>query len=100
MNFTILQTHNVRLVEPLASSIITMKDGQVYESRFYSPTAIEDLSETLHSNVDGEDLVNPSPKGQSKSNGKLVVPEEIQEGHISGNSSVFVLISCSPMPEF
>ncbi|KAJ3920632.1 P-loop containing nucleoside triphosphate hydrolase protein [Lentinula edodes] len=82
----IIVTHNVRLVEPLASSIITMKDGQVYESRFYSPAPIEDLHETLHNNVDGKDLVNASPKGESKSNGKLVVPEEIQEGHISGNS--------------
>ncbi|KAF9062353.1 P-loop containing nucleoside triphosphate hydrolase protein [Rhodocollybia butyracea] len=53
----ILVTHNVSLVEPIASCVVSIKDGKISD-----PTATQ------------------------KADGKLVVAEEIQEGHISGSS--------------
>ncbi|KAJ4481119.1 P-loop containing nucleoside triphosphate hydrolase protein [Lentinula aciculospora] len=82
----IIVTHNVRLVEPLASSVITMKDGQVYETRTCSPVLSEDLHESLRQDAVEEHVPNDRFKDERKPDGKLVVPEEIQEGHISGNS--------------
>ncbi|KAJ3743110.1 P-loop containing nucleoside triphosphate hydrolase protein [Lentinula detonsa] len=81
----IIVTHNVRLVEPLASVVISMKDGQVHDFRSSSPVPTKNLHQALRINPDKDD--NPTPKGERKSDGKLVVPEEIKEGHISGNSS-------------
>ncbi|KAJ3727277.1 P-loop containing nucleoside triphosphate hydrolase protein [Lentinula guzmanii] len=83
----IIVTHNVRLVEPLASVVISMKDGQVHDFCSSSPVPTKNLHQALRINPDKDDLANnPTPKGERKSDGKLVVPEEIKEGHISGNS--------------
>ncbi|KAJ3991391.1 hypothetical protein F5050DRAFT_1548971, partial [Lentinula boryana] len=83
----IIVTHNVRLVEPLVSVVISMKDGQVHDFHSSSPVPTKNLHQTLHISPDKDDLTNnPTLKGEQKSDGKLVVPEEIKEGHISGDS--------------
>ncbi|KAJ3715756.1 P-loop containing nucleoside triphosphate hydrolase protein [Lentinula raphanica] len=80
----IIVTHNVRLVEPLASLVVTMKDGQVQDIRHRLPIPNQDLHETLSVN---QELTNESDsKCERERDGKLIIPEEIKEGHISGNS--------------
>ncbi|KIK53737.1 hypothetical protein GYMLUDRAFT_250067 [Collybiopsis luxurians FD-317 M1] len=63
----ILVSHNVKLVEPIASSVTL-------------PEVLSD--DTDEGNEDGGERV----KSESKPDGKLVVAEEIQEGRISGRA--------------
>ncbi|KAJ3759326.1 P-loop containing nucleoside triphosphate hydrolase protein [Lentinula raphanica] len=82
----IIVTHNVRLVEPLATVVVTMKDGQVQDIRHHLPVPTPALHETLRDNY-WQELTNESDsKREREHDGKLIVPEEIEEGHISGNS--------------
>ncbi|KAE9406408.1 P-loop containing nucleoside triphosphate hydrolase protein [Gymnopus androsaceus JB14] len=81
----ILVTHNVELVEPIASFVVSMKEGQISEQRHRTPVSNNTLYKALHDAVVVEESGDLT-KGDSKPDGKLVVAEEIQEGRISGNS--------------
>ncbi|KAE9407351.1 P-loop containing nucleoside triphosphate hydrolase protein [Gymnopus androsaceus JB14] len=74
----LLVTHNVKLVEPIASAVISMKEGQVSECRYCTPVSINKLHEALH-DVNVDDKSSDLAKG-------IPNPTEIQEGRISGSS--------------
>ncbi|KAF5389764.1 hypothetical protein D9757_005974 [Collybiopsis confluens] len=85
----ILVTHNVKLVEPIASSVTIVEDGRIVEHRSCTPVPSSELPEALPRSGDeesGENLGDKMLKDKSTSNGKLVVGEEIQEGRISGSA--------------
>ncbi|KAJ6604251.1 hypothetical protein DFH09DRAFT_1300496 [Mycena vulgaris] len=86
----ILVTHNVAMAKPIASYVVSMDiDGQVHshgpisEALATDEVLAEELSkdqEVLDKKVDEVDAV---PATESKADGKLIVAEEIEEGHVS-----------------
>ncbi|KIK55022.1 hypothetical protein GYMLUDRAFT_264341 [Collybiopsis luxurians FD-317 M1] len=83
----ILVSHNVKLVEPIASSVTVVQDGKISQYCSCTPVPLTKLPEVLsddtdEGNKDGGERVN----SESKPDGKLVIAEEIQEGRISGRA--------------
>lgn len=62
-----------------------MKDGRISECWDCNPVSIDTLHNALQDTVIEDESVELA-KDDSKSDGKLVIAEEIQEGRISGNS--------------
>ncbi|KIK53742.1 hypothetical protein GYMLUDRAFT_178425, partial [Collybiopsis luxurians FD-317 M1] len=83
----ILVSHNVKLVEPIASSVTVVQDGRMSQYRSCTPVPLTKLPEVLSDDTDeGNEDRGEGVKSESKPDGKLVVAEEIQEGRISGRA--------------
>ncbi|KIK58410.1 hypothetical protein GYMLUDRAFT_246115 [Collybiopsis luxurians FD-317 M1] len=83
----ILVTHNVKLAEPIASSVTVVKGGRISEYRSCIPILPNKLSEVFSDNTNEENEGHGVQfKGESKPSGKLVVAEEIQQGRINRNA--------------
>lgn len=95
------QTHNVAMISPIAAFVVSLgTDGHVLSQGAVSDVLSKDHSlalasvqeQVLMEKADGE----IDRKIGVKSDGKLIVAEEIAEGHVSwaARTSLF-LISCS-----
>ncbi|KAJ4466287.1 P-loop containing nucleoside triphosphate hydrolase protein [Lentinula aciculospora] len=94
----ILVTHNTALTLPIASFVVTMKDGQVFKQEVMHhaftttispPPATADLVEVgvdIKASGDGSKLGGPDDQVEGPqdpdSKGKLIVDEEVQVGHV------------------
>ncbi|KAJ7071468.1 hypothetical protein C8F01DRAFT_1317436 [Mycena amicta] len=89
----ILVTHNVAMAKPVASHVVSMdvdgsihSHGSISEALATDEVLAEELrkdQQTLDKKVEEVDVPTPA---ESKSDGKLIVAEEIEEGHVSFDS--------------
>ncbi|KAJ7101009.1 hypothetical protein C8R43DRAFT_1141277 [Mycena crocata] len=87
----IMVTHNVAMAKPIANYIISMGiDGQINNHGPIAEALATDEVLALELEKDGEvldkkmDEVDAPPAGETKpADGKLIVAEEIEEGHVS-----------------
>ncbi|SJK98373.1 uncharacterized protein ARMOST_01638 [Armillaria ostoyae] len=99
----ILVTHNIAMTEPIAQFVVSLKDGRVASQGSLSSALSQDLTlaeearrdaEALHKTdeeVDVDDELIEKPV--KKSDGALIMTEEIQEGHVSWPSLRLYLIA-------
>ena len=89
-----LQSHNVALVQPIADFVVALgNDGRIV-SQGSLERALKEDSELLEELKADEELIENAEDGmdniqvnhQAKQDGKLVVSEEIGEGHVGWNA--------------
>jgi hypothetical protein len=88
---TIYQTHNVAMASPIAEFVVSMgKDGRIHGQGSVTDAIAEDtafatrVSENVKTIEKAEDEIDSMAEGETKQvDGKLVVEEEIEEGHVS-----------------
>ncbi|KAK0238173.1 hypothetical protein EDD85DRAFT_833297 [Armillaria nabsnona] len=90
----ILVTHNIAMAEPIAQFIVSLKEGRVASQGSLSTALSRDRAlakeaqrdeEAMHKadeEIDTEEDTTGATDKDKKSNGKLIMAEEIQEGHI------------------
>ncbi|KAF5384757.1 hypothetical protein D9757_006267 [Collybiopsis confluens] len=96
----ILVTHNVAITRSIAEFVVAMKDGRiesqgtVSEALSNDPVLADEESkdQQIIDKTDEEVDVHP-PAGESKGDGKLIMAEEIQEGHVSWSAVKMYLTS-------
>ncbi|KAK0473305.1 hypothetical protein IW261DRAFT_1342846 [Armillaria novae-zelandiae] len=85
----ILVTHNVAMARPIANFVVSIKNGRVASQGSISDVLVHDTS--LADEIDQvqkamdkveEEIDSQLPPDAKKSDGKLIVAEEIEEGHI------------------
>ena len=96
-HLTIKQTHNIALVGPLADFVVSLgSDGRISSQGSVSDAfatdedfadEVEHEMEALELDEHEEDLDTPA----GEQNGKLVLAEEIVEGHVSRSACAFCL---------
>ncbi|KAJ6501692.1 hypothetical protein C8R47DRAFT_1193380 [Mycena vitilis] len=87
----VLVTHNVAMAKPIADYVVSMgSDGQIHSHGSISEALATDevLAEELNKDQEvldkKEDEVDaPPPAAEKKADGKLIVAEEVEEGHVS-----------------
>ncbi|KAK0478556.1 hypothetical protein IW261DRAFT_1551827 [Armillaria novae-zelandiae] len=86
---TLLITHNVAMARPIANFVVSIKNGRVASQGSISDVLVHDTS--LADEIDQvqkamdkveEEIDSQLPPDAKKSDGKLIVAEEIEEGHI------------------
>ena len=91
--FTFSQTHNVAMVSPIASFVVSLgTDGRIASQGSVSEALLKDneVEKEMEESKDAikkaeqEETTEGNPdEAKPKSDGKLVVAEEIAEGHVS-----------------
>ncbi|KAK0192566.1 hypothetical protein F5146DRAFT_1040501 [Armillaria mellea] len=99
----ILATHNIALVEPIAEFVVSLKNGRVVSQGTLKTLLLKDRTlveearqeeEVLHRS--DEEVVEALDAGLEKKkepDGKLILSEEIRQGHISWSSFKLYLTS-------
>ncbi|KAK0192579.1 hypothetical protein F5146DRAFT_1040547 [Armillaria mellea] len=94
----ILVTHNIAMAEPIAHYIVSLKEGRIASQGSLSTALSRDRAlakevqrdeEAMHKadeEIDADEDTTGGTDEDKKSNGKLIMAEEIQEGHISWES--------------
>ncbi|KAF8213507.1 P-loop containing nucleoside triphosphate hydrolase protein [Mycena galopus ATCC 62051] len=89
----IMVTHNVAMAQPVAAYVVSMGlDGHIHSHGSISEALASDeiLAEELskdHEVLDKKmDEVDAPPAGEKQVHGKLIVAEEVEEGHVSWDS--------------
>ncbi|KAF8213492.1 hypothetical protein K438DRAFT_1956873 [Mycena galopus ATCC 62051] len=89
----IMVTHNVAMAQPVATYVVSMGlDGHIHSHGSISEALATDeiLAEELSKDQEvldkKTDEVDPLPVGEKKPDGKLIVAEEVEEGHVSWDS--------------
>jgi hypothetical protein len=92
-----LQTHNVAMASPLADYVVSLgMDGRV-ASRGSALDAIALSPEVVEDIPDEKKKIEEGPDATAKqSDGKLIVAEEIAEGHVSWDACNCHLLSGYP----
>lgn len=88
------QTHNVVLATPIAEFVVALKDGRIISQGSLSNALEKDkaLSAAVAKEtkeIELEDATDPKtkePAANTKAAGKLVIAEEISEGHVGWNA--------------
>lgn len=99
----ILATHNIALVEPIAEFVVALKNGRVVSQGTLKTLLSRDRTlaeearqeeEALH-RADEEvvEVLDAGREKQKKPDGKLILSEEIRQGHISWSSFKLYLTS-------
>ncbi|KAF9270593.1 P-loop containing nucleoside triphosphate hydrolase protein [Marasmius fiardii PR-910] len=105
----ILVAHNVALARPIAGFVVSLKDGCIMsqgtlEEALENNTALKQEAlkdaERLERNRDEEEVVPKEPLVAQTSTGKLIVEEEIQEGHVGWVAVKAYLSSMGSWPFF
>ncbi|KAK0208414.1 hypothetical protein DFS33DRAFT_1411920 [Desarmillaria ectypa] len=85
----ILVTHNVAVVRPIANFVVSIKNGRVASQGSISDVLVHDAlladeTDQVQETMDKveEEIDSQPPPEENKSDGKLIVAEEIEEGHI------------------
>ncbi|KZP30958.1 P-loop containing nucleoside triphosphate hydrolase protein [Athelia psychrophila] len=84
----ILVTHNIAMVSPIADFVVSLgADGRVLSQGSVSEALAKDETLVLEAEEDRQALEKADaeidPKVEAKTNGKLIVAEDIAEGHVS-----------------
>ncbi|PBK69165.1 hypothetical protein ARMSODRAFT_1019154 [Armillaria solidipes] len=86
----ILATHNVAMARPIANFVVSIKNGRVASQGSISDVLVHDTSladetDQVQKAMDKveEEIDSQLPPDAKKSDGKLIMAEEIEEGHIS-----------------
>ncbi|KAJ7596700.1 hypothetical protein C8J56DRAFT_294246 [Mycena floridula] len=88
----ILVTHNVPLVRSMATFVVNIRDGKVHSKGSVSEiiakdkdiaVAIQEEQAAIDKADEEVDTIAPVVDAGTKADGKLVVKEEIEEGHVS-----------------
>ncbi|KIY70079.1 P-loop containing nucleoside triphosphate hydrolase protein [Cylindrobasidium torrendii FP15055 ss-10] len=93
----ILVTHNIALTQPIASNIVSVKDGRIVATgapalvRLPTEVKLELKQDEEHIKMAdaAEEVDGPQPEGEpvkkdsNEKSGQLIMAEEIEEGHIS-----------------
>ncbi|KAF7306575.1 ATP-binding cassette transporter [Mycena indigotica] len=110
----ILVTHNVAMAKPIASYVVSMdvdgtihSHGSITEALAHDEVLAEELSKDEKNLDEKTDGVDPAAAPvEPKSDGKLIVAEEVEEGHVSmdslklyirglaGNHPTFFVLAC------
>ncbi|KAK7064563.1 ATP-binding cassette transporter [Favolaschia claudopus] len=90
----IMVTHNVAMAKPVANYVVSMgidghihSHGSISEALAHDEILAEELSkdqEVLDKKAD--EIDDAPPAGEKKADGKLIVAEEVEEGHVSWES--------------
>lgn len=98
----LFQTHHIAIVRGIAGYVVSVKDGRVVGQGPYEEVLKTDASLSKEVAEEEEDLRTADEETDSdvsqdenkiKSDGKLIVKEEIQEGLVSWAACMFVCIS-------
>lgn len=98
------QTHNVALASPIADFVVAMKDGRIISQGSLSNALEKDtklsaavMQESQQIAKAEEEVTEPKPdsaEATQNAAGKLVVAEEISEGHVGWSASAY-LMACA-----
>ncbi|KIK71390.1 hypothetical protein GYMLUDRAFT_254610 [Collybiopsis luxurians FD-317 M1] len=96
----ILVTHNIAITRPIAGFVVAMKEGRIESQGTVSEAlgkdpalADEERKEQQAIKKAGEEVDEHPAAAESKSDGKLIVAEEIMEGHVSWSAVKMYLTS-------
>ncbi|KAG7450174.1 P-loop containing nucleoside triphosphate hydrolase protein [Guyanagaster necrorhizus] len=96
----ILVTHNVAMARPIANFVVSIKNGRVASQGSISDALAHDAlltdeTDQFQKAMDKveEEIDSQPPPGAKKSDGKLIVAEEIEEGHIGVPALIFFFSS-------
>ncbi|KAG7095647.1 hypothetical protein E1B28_006369 [Marasmius oreades] len=84
----ILVTHNVAMVQPLADYVISLNDGRIASQGSITDALAKDKKLIDEVKIDeeiehkGNEVVDPVLDGPVKSDGKLILAEEVELGHL------------------
>ncbi|KAK0465231.1 uncharacterized protein EV420DRAFT_1637381 [Desarmillaria tabescens] len=85
----ILVTHNVAMARPIANFVVSIKNGRIASQGSISDALVHDAllvdeTDQAQKAMDKveEEIDSQLPPEEKKSDGKLIVAEEIEEGHI------------------
>lgn len=88
----VLQTHNIAMTEPIAEFVVSLKDGRINSQGSLSSAISRSKRLANEAKADMEAMdevteaidapVTNKPESSKKSDGKLIVAEEIREGHL------------------
>ncbi|KAF9017850.1 hypothetical protein BDZ89DRAFT_1094212 [Hymenopellis radicata] len=90
----ILVTHNIAMAQPIADFVVSLKDGRIASQGTMSTALAQNKALLKEAREDAEaisrdaedvnaDDEDDEEESEKKSDGKLIVAEEIQEGHLS-----------------
>lgn len=86
----IRQTHNVAMARPIADFVVAIKEGRIesqgtVQDAFKQDKALSEEAANDQQKLDkaNEEVDEQPPADEPKGSGKLIVAEEIQEGHVS-----------------
>lgn len=93
----LLVTHNTALTLPIASFVITVKDGRIVsqevmqESSIGAEAQLEEAAAYIEEEPSESKAKLPGDENDTdqKASGKLIMDEEVQVGHISWSASEF-----------
>jgi hypothetical protein len=82
------KTHNVAMARPTARFIVSMgPDGSIASQRHVEATHLKDniiiVDDKIMGSIDDENAASSNVDEGTKSDGKLIMAEEIEEGHVS-----------------
>ncbi|KAJ3819299.1 hypothetical protein F5880DRAFT_1595008 [Lentinula raphanica] len=94
------QTHNIAITRPIAGFVVAIRDGRIESQGTLSEALGHDSAlaeeakkeQQVIAKSNGEGLAQPLVEVQ-KADGKLIVAEEIQEGHVSWSAVKMYLTS-------
>jgi hypothetical protein len=101
---TSCQTHNVALTKPVAEYVVAFgTDGRIISQGAPEILADAHLTEEMRHEQEAieleEDFDEESEANKASANGsKLIVAEEIQEGHVSFKAAKLLLVNLSSWP--
>ncbi|KAF7339970.1 ATP-binding cassette transporter [Mycena venus] len=89
----IMVTHNVAMAKPVAAYVVSMgidghihSHGSISEALATDEILAEELSKDQKVLDKKTDEIDAPPAGEKKADGKLIVAEEVEEGHVSWDS--------------
>lgn len=92
------QTHNVAMVRPIADFVVAIKNGRVFSKGSVSQVTAQDpslaveIKEEEQSLAKAEEDIDSQPTpNKTLSTGKLIVAEEVEEGHVRWAAGALVL---------
>ncbi|KAE9395907.1 P-loop containing nucleoside triphosphate hydrolase protein [Gymnopus androsaceus JB14] len=96
----ILVTHNIAITRPIAGFVVALKEGRIESQGTVSEALGKDPVLAEEARIEqqvidktGEEVDDQRPPEETKGDGKLIVAEEIQEGHVSWSAVKMYLTS-------
>jgi len=98
-DYVILQTHNLVLTQPIAGFVVSVKDGKVVSQGTVSDALVQNRALVAEAHQEEEELqiaeetidATAPTADAPKSDGKLIVAEEVEIGHIGWGASMLYL---------
>lgn len=101
LQYTLKKTHNVALVSPVAGFIVSIgmngkiqsQENQIAIAASRDPRLAAELKDDQAATVLGAEVIDDTSLKKPPRDGKLMVSEEIVEGHVTWNSFKLLLTS-------